>query len=231
MLNKALKITAVVALALSLSACATNTKNSGTGNNGATTGTNNGTGTNDGTNGGTNAGNNTNGANNGVTTQGLGNNTMNNAGNQQLQMDERMATAIADMNEVSAATVFLTERNAYVAVTLNRGLRDGGQAGRAAGMTNRNGIGNRSAAGNDTFGVTDGVKSKIAATVKQMNPQIRNVYVSANPDFVSRMQGYADHLRNGHPVRGMMLEINRMFDRMFPDNVMNNNNMNNNRNR
>ncbi len=63
------------------------------------------------------------------------------------------------------------------------------------------------------------LKRRIADTVKKQAPHIRNVYVSANPDFVGTMRGYGDQVRNGHPLRGAIIEFNRMVERVFPDNA------------
>lgn len=67
---------------------------------------------------------------------------------------------------------------------------------------------------NDT--VSDALKNKIAQEVKAVKPDIRNVYVSANPEFVNRMTGYSERFRNGQPLRGMILQFNTMVERIFP---------------
>ncbi|WP_308635421.1 YhcN/YlaJ family sporulation lipoprotein [Paenibacillus silvisoli] len=64
--------------------------------------------------------------------------------------------------------------------------------------------------------VTDALKDRIANEVKQMAPSVKNVYVSANPDFVDRMTSYMNDVKTGHPIQGFVAEFNAMVDRIFP---------------
>ncbi|WNS43403.1 YhcN/YlaJ family sporulation lipoprotein [Paenibacillus sp. MMS20-IR301] len=67
---------------------------------------------------------------------------------------------------------------------------------------------------NDTL--TQDLKDKIADQVKKSNPDIKNVYVSANPDFVERADYYAREFRAGHPLKGFANEFRTMVERIFP---------------
>jgi hypothetical protein len=60
------------------------------------------------------------------------------------------------------------------------------------------------------------LKHRIAMEVHKMAPQINNVYVSANPDFVGRMTSYMEDVRLGHPIQGFVAEFNAMVERIFP---------------
>ncbi|MWV46832.1 hypothetical protein GRF59_24795 [Paenibacillus sp. HJL G12] len=76
------------------------------------------------------------------------------------------------------------------------------------------------------------IKKKISDVIKKADPNITNVYVSANPDFVQRVSNYATDVKNGHPIGGMMSELSTMFERIFPmhtgtDHNVNTNNINN----
>ncbi|NBD27323.1 YhcN/YlaJ family sporulation lipoprotein [Paenibacillus glycinis] len=64
--------------------------------------------------------------------------------------------------------------------------------------------------------VTTAMKAQIASEVKKMSPSIKNVYVSANPDFVDRMGAYMADVKAGHPIQGFIAEFNAMVDRIFP---------------
>ncbi|GAF08700.1 YhcN/YlaJ family sporulation lipoprotein [Paenibacillus pini] len=66
------------------------------------------------------------------------------------------------------------------------------------------------------------IKSKISAKVKQADPSIKNVYVSANPDFVQRVSNFSTDTLNGHPIKGMISEFSTMVERIFPINMNNN---------
>lgn len=116
-------------------------------------------------------------------------------GNSKLQMDEKIAEKLAAMPEIESAFVTLGDRNAYVAVMQERAGKGGSQSAELG----------------------DAVKNKIADRVKSMAPSIENVYVSANPDFQSRMEHYAAEARNGHPIQGFVAEFNAMVERMFPE--------------
>ncbi|MCM3134609.1 YhcN/YlaJ family sporulation lipoprotein [Paenibacillus polysaccharolyticus] len=63
------------------------------------------------------------------------------------------------------------------------------------------------------------IKGKISAKIKQFAPNVENVYVSANPDFVGQVENYATDLRNGKPVSGMIDTFQSMVERIFPTNA------------
>ncbi|MNC63810.1 Lipoprotein YhcN precursor [compost metagenome] len=84
------------------------------------------------------------------------------------------------------------------------------------------GIGTRSVAPNNSYQMTDNndlttdMKDRIASVVKKQNTGIKNVYVSANPDFVERADYYAQEFRAGHPLKGFAKEFGTMVERIFP---------------
>jgi hypothetical protein len=84
------------------------------------------------------------------------------------------------------------------------------------------GMGIRSVAPNNNYkmtsadDVTKEMKDRIAAEVKKHNANIKNVYVSANPDFVERADYYAREVRAGHPLKGFAKEFGTMVERIFP---------------
>ncbi|MNI62697.1 Lipoprotein YhcN precursor [compost metagenome] len=67
-----------------------------------------------------------------------------------------------------------------------------------------------------TDAVTPAMKDKISVEVKRSAPHIDNVYVSANPDFVDRIGGFADQVRAGHPIAGFANEFSTLVERIFP---------------
>lgn len=75
--------------------------------------------------------------------------------------------------------------------------------------------------------VSDQMKKKITAKIKEMAPEVKNVYISANADFVGRAQGYVNDVTEGRPISGFIDEFQTMMDRLFPTNgtmIDNNNN-------
>ncbi|WP_454193849.1 YhcN/YlaJ family sporulation lipoprotein [Paenibacillus sp. Marseille-Q7038] len=86
-------------------------------------------------------------------------------------------------------------------------------------MNNQRGSGTSSRMNNNNQAeeqVTDELRQKITKKIKQMDPKVKNVYISANPDFMKRIQGYGSDLRNGRPISGMVNEFQVMMDRIFP---------------
>ncbi|WP_160043871.1 YhcN/YlaJ family sporulation lipoprotein [Paenibacillus sp. USDA918EY] len=69
------------------------------------------------------------------------------------------------------------------------------------------------------YNVTSDVKDKITSVVKKADPNITNVYVSANPDFVQHVSNYATNVKSGHPVSGMVSQLSNMIERIFPTNT------------
>lgn len=116
--------------------------------------------------------------------------------NTRMVMNKDTARAIAGLAGVDSAWVLLTEKNAYVAVRLPNGpnLRD-------------------------TRDIDDVLKNRIAAKVKELHPKIRNVFVSADPDFAERLRGYSEKVEKGEPIRGLILEFNRAVERLFPNRI------------
>lgn len=115
--------------------------------------------------------------------------------NAKMEISEAVSKRLADLPEIESAYVMLTDRNAYVAV--NQQQNASGKTSTAPELTNA-------------------LKDKIANHVKAISPSTANVYVSANPDFIGRMRGYAEDVRNGHPIAGLVTEFNALVQRIFP---------------
>lgn len=128
---------------------------------------------------------------NNVNLQNVKNDT-NNINNNQTRPEvaSKAADRVAALEEVERANVIVTDQNAYVAVVLRDNVK--GE-------------------------VTNKLENKIADEVRATDPNIRNVFVSSNPDFVNRMKDYADKLNKGEPVTGLVEEFNEMVRRAFPN--------------
>jgi YhcN/YlaJ family sporulation lipoprotein len=107
-----------------------------------------------------------------------------------MEVADKAADRIKDLDEVERANVIVTNRNAYVAVV----LRDGAKGE-----------------------VTNRLEKKIADKVKDSDSDIRNVYVSSNPNFVNRMEDYGNRINQGDPIEGFFDEFNEMVRRVFPN--------------
>ncbi|MDZ5610235.1 YhcN/YlaJ family sporulation lipoprotein [Bacillus pseudomycoides] len=105
-----------------------------------------------------------------------------------LEVADKAADRIIELEEVERANVIVTNRNAYVAVVLR----------------NRDNL-------------TNQLENKIADQVRATDADIRNVFVSANPDFVNRMRDYTEKVNKGEPVEGLFEEFNEAVRRVFPN--------------
>lgn len=151
-----------------------------------------------------------------------GNERMVRHNNTRMEVSQEIADAVANMNEVRSANVLLTDRNAYVAVV----MEDGGKQNmrginRYGNDREDNGVrGTQLDYGEYTRerDVSGRIKDQIAERVREIEPEVRNVYISANPDFVDRVNGYMDQLADGEPMEGLMEEFNTMVERIFPQN-------------
>lgn len=156
--------------------------------------------------------------------------------NRDVEVSDEIAEQIADMSEVRSANVLVTNRNAYIAVVLdddNNNTQNGTtRSGTNGQRNNGNNIGTNNANNTGTQGrnnngmdmnmqgedVSSQLKDQITDEVQRLKPNVRNVYISANPDFTDRVSGYMDEIDQGRPVRGLIDEFNTMVRRMFPDN-------------
>ncbi|MGE7837939.1 YhcN/YlaJ family sporulation lipoprotein [Viridibacillus arvi] len=105
-----------------------------------------------------------------------------------LELADDVADKIAEMKEVEKANVIVTNKNAYVAVTLKKGV-NGDKA----------------------------VEDKIADQARAANADFKNVYVSLNPDFVKEMTQYGEKIRANEPVEGFFEEFSNTVKRVFPN--------------
>ncbi|WP_028610016.1 YhcN/YlaJ family sporulation lipoprotein [Paenibacillus harenae] len=108
---------------------------------------------------------------------------------ERVEVADRAAEKITNLKGVEQANVLVTRRNAYVAAVL-----DG-----------------------DQQKMTRDIEDQIAKQVRATNPDLRNVFVSTNPQFVDRINGYVDDVQQGRPVTGFMEQFNEMIARIFPN--------------
>ncbi|MEC2065644.1 YhcN/YlaJ family sporulation lipoprotein [Bacillus inaquosorum] len=136
------------------------------------------------------ANNNRDNVDNNVTDNVNNNDNGNNNGNdnRKLEVADDAADKITDMKEVKHANVIVAGNQAYVAVVLTNGNKEVGKD----------------------------LKKKISDKVRDTDKNMDNVYVSANPDFVDRMQGYGERIQNGDPIAGFFDEFSETVQRIFP---------------
>lgn len=106
-----------------------------------------------------------------------------------IEVADKAAEKITKVKGVDRANVLITRRNAYVAAVLD---------------SNQNQL-------------TKQIEDQIAQQVRAVDPNIQNVYVSTNPEFIDRINGYVNDVRQGRPVTGFIEQFNEMVERIFPN--------------
>ncbi|WP_046178458.1 YhcN/YlaJ family sporulation lipoprotein [Domibacillus tundrae] len=113
------------------------------------------------------------------------NNTNND--DQNLDVAEKAADRVKELEEVDDATVLVTDHTAYAAVNLKNGTE-----------------------------VNDDLKNRIEEKVKEADTSVEKVYVSEDPDFSTQMKDYADRIKAGDPIGGFFDEFSDSVRRVFP---------------
>jgi len=142
--------------------------------------------------------------------------------NYRMEMSEKIAESITKMDAVKLSYVLLTDHNAYVAVSLDE--KEPAGDSKMMSRTNSGYMGKEgvrvsrriSTLSTGQHMLTDQIKDEIANEVKRLRPSVENVYVSANPDFVGRLNSYMNDVKLGHPIQGFIAEFNAMAERVFP---------------
>jgi YhcN/YlaJ family sporulation lipoprotein len=150
------------------------------------------------------------------------NNVIGSHKNYRMEMSETIAKAITDMGAVKSSYVMLTDNNAYVAVSLDE--MEPKAESKMMSRTNSGYMGHEgtrmsrrmSSLSTGQHMLTNQMKDEIAKEVRRLKPSVEHVYVSANPDFVGRMNAYMNDVKLGHPIQGFIAEFNAMAERVFP---------------
>jgi YhcN/YlaJ family sporulation lipoprotein len=106
-----------------------------------------------------------------------------------LRVADEAQNQVESLFEVKHATIIVLDRNAYVAVVMDKDF---------------NGE------------VSSRIQDEIAAQVRSTDSTIRNVFVSSNPDFVESMSEYGDKIRSGKSNTGLEKDFSKMVRGVFP---------------
>lgn len=129
---------------------------------------------------------------------------------------------VEEIDVIKQAVVMLADANAYVAISLDDSAED-----EQFGMLSRTNMALSGAKGVEAgkrmgalstgqHKLTEETYSQIIATLKALRPDIELVYVSADPEFVGRMNAYLNDSKQGYPVQHYIMEFNGMVERLFP---------------
>lgn len=129
---------------------------------------------------------------------------------------------VEEIEGIKHAVVMLADSNAYVAVSLDDSANEeqiGTLSRTYMGLTGEKGVkeGRRmSSLSTGQHRLTDETYSSIIETLKTLRPDIELVYVSAEPEFLGRMNAYLNDSKQGYPVQHYIMEFNGMVERLFP---------------
>ena len=105
----------------------------------------------------------------------------------QLRVAKDAEAKVEKLRNVKQATVIVTNRQAYAAVTLETEQE-----------------------------IRNELENEIAAQVKSTDKTIQQVFISSDPDFADKMKGYREEIQEGRPVRDLLEEFNHMVHGVFP---------------
>jgi spore cortex protein len=106
-----------------------------------------------------------------------------------IDVADNIADRVKTLKEVDDAHVLVTNRNAYVAVKLNRSARNE---------------------------LTSTLEKKVAHEVRAADKNIDHVYVSENAEFYEHVHRYRTDLQAGRPVSGFYNRFTETINRLFP---------------
>ncbi len=159
--------------------------------------------------------------------------------NKRMMLSLDTGDEIGRINGITLAYVMLTDRNAYVGIvtdgtaTGTTGKRDAidvNNAGESEGVYD---IKDGSSTIDPRKVVTDTnsyytqplpsdlsseLKQRVAMKVRELNPQVLEVFISSNRDFVNQLNVYAQMKWTGKSTKGHLSDFNRMVKRYFPEN-------------
>ncbi|MCL6593914.1 MAG: YhcN/YlaJ family sporulation lipoprotein [Alicyclobacillus sp.] len=107
-----------------------------------------------------------------------------------LAVQQAIANRVVKVPGVQQASVFVSGDTAYVAVQLNGGMHSQ---------------------------LAEQTKQRVISAVKSNHPEIRTVYVSANPDLFQHFQAFARDLAAGRPVDAIWSNFRSAVQRVWPD--------------
>jgi len=149
------------------------------------------------------------------------NNAIGSHKNKSMEMNEQMADQITRLEAVKSSYVVVTDRNAYVAVSFNddEPKSNAKMMNRTEGMLDGQetpGKNMQTQASADEYMLTEEMREEISAIVLKIKSDTEHVFITANPDFVLRLNMYMNDVKLGHPIQDYVAEFNAMAERIFP---------------
>ncbi|WP_042455797.1 YhcN/YlaJ family sporulation lipoprotein [Neobacillus dielmonensis] len=107
-----------------------------------------------------------------------------------IRVSDAAANKAADLPDVNRAVVIVVDNNAYVAAVLDRS--------------------------SPNF-QTNGIENSITRTIKQVDKNVNNVYITSSPKFYRSFQGFARKIRSNSPSSDYYNDLTDTIRQAFPD--------------
>lgn len=156
--------------------------------------------------------------------------------NTKLSYNQDLSSEVSRLNGVYGAIVMVTDHNAYVAVLVedsSTGTRGSGSkketnnSGTSLGRYNPQTFGqyadpSQLATGINNYhtvqnheDLTHEFKQRIAKTIRTNDPNLYEIYISANRDYINQLNAYAQESRQGRPLDPYVGQFNELVNRHF----------------
>lgn len=157
--------------------------------------------------------------------------------NKKLRYSKELSTAVSDMTGIYVGIVMLTDKNAYASIIFDNsatGLKarnspdENDSRGTTRGMYdvhtgNQTAKPNQIATGinnylteNNPDNLSSKLKQAIAITLRNENPQIEEVYITANREFINQMNVYYSESALGVDLDHYLPDFNKLVEQHFP---------------
>ena len=151
--------------------------------------------------------------------------------NHTVQYSNKLSGVIASIAGVADARVFLTDKNAYVAVVLDntgRGyaksnkyiMQDTSNINNMAPNTITNNPFSNYISVNDNTQLTDPFKQTVADKVLEFAPEVEEVHISANVKFMFYMDEFAQVAWGNEPVDTYLKQFNILVQHQFANGMI-----------
>jgi YhcN/YlaJ family sporulation lipoprotein len=156
--------------------------------------------------------------------------------NTKLELNQPLIEVVQAVDGVNSAIVMTTDRFAYVAIALDntatgtkgiRSRRETNNKGTSSGSYNYN-TGSQHMNPNDLISgynsyetvenhqdISHAFKQRIAEQIRLARPDIHDVFISANRQFINRLNYYAQESWKGHSLQAYLPEFNQMVMQIF----------------
>lgn len=156
--------------------------------------------------------------------------------NQALRYHNKMSLTVSEMPGVYSAVVLTTDQNAYAAVILDStgtgnlsegNKKQGHHIGTTRGMYDwpsgrEDADPNEIATGRNSYftaekpaDLSNLFKQRVASTIRRIDPSIKEVFISANRNFINQMSVYREEARRGIDLNNYLSDFNKLVQEHF----------------